>query len=130
MMSRPRTTRVVVEIATVIIICTLLWIYGHFDPAINIFPRCIFKVVTGLDCPGCGSQRAVHALLHGDIAAAARFNLLFLIEIPLLGAIIAGWFLRETYPRFHRVVSSKPFIYTILGAIIVWTIVRNIFFPL
>ncbi|XZF12846.1 DUF2752 domain-containing protein [Chitinophagaceae bacterium MMS25-I14] len=31
---------------------------------------CPFKRLTGLDCPGCGMQRSVIALLRGDFSAS------------------------------------------------------------
>jgi hypothetical protein len=40
------------------------------NPADNPYPRCLLKVATGIDCPGCGGTRALHALLHGDVAGA------------------------------------------------------------
>ncbi|MCY1720603.1 DUF2752 domain-containing protein [Prolixibacteraceae bacterium Z1-6] len=44
----------------------------------ELFPRCIFHSLTGAYCPGCGSQRALHSLLHFDIAGVVSYNLLFL----------------------------------------------------
>lgn len=44
-------------------------LYFIFDPAVTRWaPKCMFRVLTGYDCPGCGSQRALHALLHADMA--------------------------------------------------------------
>ncbi|MNK15533.1 hypothetical protein D3C87_336770 [compost metagenome] len=34
---------------------------------------CPFKKMTGLDCPGCGLQRSVLALLKGDVVASFKF---------------------------------------------------------
>lgn len=49
------------------------------DPNKNeLFPRCLFHSLTGGYCPGCGSQRALHSLLHFDIAGVVRYNFLFL----------------------------------------------------
>ena len=36
------------------------WLQNHLIP-------CPFKYLTGIDCPGCGFQRSVMALLQGDI---------------------------------------------------------------
>jgi len=60
-------------------------LYFFFDPALSdFFPKCIFHSLTGLDCPGCGSQRAIHALLHGEVVKAADMNLLVVLFLPLL----------------------------------------------
>lgn len=128
MMSRRR--RVWLAVAIVVAVAAGVYIYGTFDPVNAFFPRCVFKMATGLDCPGCGSQRAVHALLNGEFAAAVRYNALFLAEIPLLVAIVLAWVLRDQFPRFNRFVSSQPFILAVLAVIVGWTVARNIFFPL
>lgn len=44
----------------------------------ELFPRCLFHSITGGYCPGCGSQRALHSLLHFDIGGVIRYNFLFL----------------------------------------------------
>jgi hypothetical protein len=69
----------------ILIIIALGVIYYRFNPAsYGFFPECPFHLLTGLDCPGCGSQRAFYFLLHGDIAGAAKENFLFVIAIPFL----------------------------------------------
>lgn len=63
-----------------------LFIFTYFlvDPTLySFFPRCPFHTLFGLDCPGCGSQRAFHSLLHGEILKAADYNLLFVLAILL-----------------------------------------------
>ena len=39
-------------------------------------PKCMFKLLTGYSCPGCGIQRALYALLHGDVIKAIQYNYL------------------------------------------------------
>ncbi|CAM3939502.1 DUF2752 domain-containing protein [Mucilaginibacter galii] len=34
---------------------------------------CPFKKITGIDCPGCGFQRSVIALLQGDVELSLRY---------------------------------------------------------
>ncbi|MBX3283731.1 MAG: DUF2752 domain-containing protein [Actinobacteria bacterium] len=58
------------------------------DPNTTHVPLCPLHALTGLDCPFCGSLRAVHALAHLDVASAASHNLLFTLAAPLL---VAGW---------------------------------------
>ena len=49
----------------ILLIIILGAVYSVFDPLkSSFFPSCPFKSVTGLDCPGCGSQRAIYELLH------------------------------------------------------------------
>ena len=57
-------------------------LYFRFDPASCPFPRCPFLTLTGLKCPGCGSQRALHHLLHGEVLAAGNSNFLFVLALP------------------------------------------------
>jgi len=57
-----------------------------FDPAHSgIFPPCPVHYLTGLYCPGCGSLRALYALLHGNLAQAWAMNALTVILLPFIG---------------------------------------------
>jgi hypothetical protein len=60
----------------------LLW--AALPGVARFFPRCPFKVLTGLPCLSCGSTRAALALLRGDAAAAFHFN-------PLSSALGIGF---------------------------------------
>lgn len=51
-------------------------------------PSCLFHRLTGLHCPGCGNTRALHALMHGDIAGAFANNLLLVPALMLLGVLL------------------------------------------
>jgi len=63
-------------------------IYFVFDPTkVSIFPPCIFHQMTGLDCPGCGAQRALHQLLHGNLLAALRLNAMFVLSLPIFAML-------------------------------------------
>lgn len=60
-----------------------LWIYFQINPAKqSFFPKCPFHSLTGLHCPGCGSQRALHDFLHGNILEGFKHN--FLIGLGIL----------------------------------------------
>ena len=56
-----------------------------FDPATSgVFPPCVLHFLTGWYCPGCGSLRALHQLLHGNLKAAWAMNPLTLVLLPFL----------------------------------------------
>ncbi len=94
-----------------------------FDPMqYSFYPACVFKLVTGFDCPGCGSTRALHALLHGDIFKAANSNILLLVFFPV---IIVG--LLNLYTQKSAMVwkmFNKPFFFLLV--ICAFWVVRNI----
>jgi len=69
-----------------IALAALAVLFFVLDPARHIlFPRCVFYSLSGWYCPGCGSQRAIHSLLHLNIAGVVQNNVLFL---PAVMAII------------------------------------------
>jgi hypothetical protein len=56
---------------------------------------CIFKLMSGLPCPGCGLTRSVVLLMHGDVAGSLYYHplgLLFVAGAILLAVVDAyGW---------------------------------------
>ncbi|GEM_PF-811152 len=48
------------------------------------FSFCLFTLITGHHCYGCGLVRGMSAVLHGDFSAAWRLNPLNAVTIPLL----------------------------------------------
>src|SRR5689334_3156810 len=81
MLSSPKYRTIVVMSAT----ATGLVLLRVLDPASGgIFPPCPLHYLTGLYCPGCGSLRAMHALLHGDFLQAWAMNPLTVILLPFL----------------------------------------------
>ncbi len=56
-----------------------------FEPGRSgFFPACPFRTLTGFTCPGCGSTRGLHRLLHGDVIGAFEFNPLLILSLPFL----------------------------------------------
>ena len=75
---------------------------------------CVFYETTGLYCPGCGSGRAIYALLHGRVREAFFDNmLLFVLGIPSAG-ILGAEYLRLVFPR----LGIKPVFVSRAAAVI------------
>lgn len=63
----------------------LVGLLYFFNPlTAGFFPPCLFHRLTGLECIGCGSTRAVHALVHGEVVQAFWLNPLVISALPLL----------------------------------------------
>ncbi|MDE6842427.1 MAG: DUF2752 domain-containing protein [Muribaculaceae bacterium] len=119
--------RTVVVIIAVIVAGTMYYIA---DPMKTPFmPRCFFHSLTGLQCPGCGSQRLLHALLHGDLGAAWHANALLLLMIPylLLLTVVELWPLRLR--RLHDILHSPAAIIAVIVLISGWFVLRNFIIP-
>jgi hypothetical protein len=103
--------------------------YYFFNPSENdFFLSCPFKYVTGYYCPGCGSQRAIHQLAHGNIISALSFNPLMMLSLPIViyGLGIKAWnYLFYTQYRVG-LFNSNIFIYTFFTIVLLYWILRNI----
>ena len=58
---------------------------------------CLNKKLFGIDCPGCGMQRAAHLLLHGDFVAAFKMYPAVYPIVLLLLFLISNLFLKLKY---------------------------------
>lgn len=109
-----------------LVLASALVIYREVDPtSTDLFPKCLFLDLTGLFCPGCGSQRAVHALLNGEFALAMGFNAMLVVAAP---AACIGWILPRLElfsgngSRYRPVVLHRAIPFLVIG----FWIVRNI----
>ncbi len=79
----------------------LLAVWATCDPSTHVFyPPCPFRVLTGLECPGCGTMRAGHALLRGRPIEAFRLNPLLVptVLVALVLTIKRSWFRHRWTP--------------------------------
>ncbi len=66
----------------------MLFLYFHDPETSRAFPDCPWRLATGLHCPGCGSGRALHAALHGNLYRAFRLNVLLFPALTLAALLI------------------------------------------
>ena len=98
-----------------------------FNPAqVNFYPVCFFYKTTGLLCPGCGTLRAMHQLLHGHLREALRFNPLIVSLLPVVawGCLLAA---RESKANKPALAWIRPsWLWIGLAVLLVFTILRNL----
>jgi hypothetical protein len=101
----------------VILLSGMLILLYLFNPLTSgIFPPCPFHYLTGMHCPGCGSLRAVHKILHGDLAGALAMNPLLVLSLPLFPVAV--------FRRSWLYLSWLPL--TFLLIILLFGVLRNI----
>lgn len=92
----------------------------------GFYPYCLFHKTTGLLCPGCGSLRAAHQLLHGNLLAAFKLNPLLTIALPFIG----WWVIASVIRRRQRQTLPQPltgkWLWLTICLIIIFGIVRNL----
>ena len=103
-----------------------------FEPGKSgFFPACPFRSLTGLLCPGCGTTRALHEIVHGDFAAAFMLNPLLLLGLPFLLFALLRYsvtVLRGGVPRPNALPA--PYIYALFVLIVSFWVFRNTpFYP-
>ena len=101
---------------------------GVIDPnTTQLLPACTFKTTTGLDCPGCGMTRGLHALLNGDVSRALSHNLLLSV-ILATSVVWFGWntIARRTGRRVLHLEFKQTTWIAIGLAVVAFWVVRNL----
>jgi hypothetical protein len=123
-----KENRYLLILGILFLLCVLIFYYFVNPLSTNFIIKCPFKTITGLDCPGCGSQRAVHELLHGNFRKAFEENALFIIALPyaFVGVLFEWFSLKYKYPKTRKILFGKTAIYIISVIIILFFIIRNL----
>lgn len=117
--------------ALIVSACIVLAVlYAVVDPSQEFFPKCPFLLATGLECPGCGSQRAMHSLLNGNVAAAFHYNQLLVIMLPYLGICVYMEILggKKRFPKMRKALMGKEACFALIGIFTVFFMLRNFVF--
>lgn len=107
--------------------CAALTLYAADPAQAGHLPRCPIYSLTGLYCPGCGTTRALHRLLHADMREALRLNPLLVILLPVL----AYSFLSLTLEAFRDralpgLFRSHRATRLLIALVLSFTVLRNL----
>lgn len=90
------------------------------------FMVCMTKTISGFDCPGCGSQRAFHELLHGNFIKAAKLNLTIYFFTPLLLFLFLKTALKPFRIDLPDLLITTKRLMLILFFLLLFTVLRNL----
>jgi len=115
--------KVLVLFAVIGALAVLYW----FNPAQHgFYPRCALYQTTGWLCPGCGSLRAMHQLLHGHVADAFRLNALLVLSLPFFAWLAGLWAVRKFQHRPFRLMVRPFYMWAGFAVLLLFGIGRNL----
>lgn len=126
-MSAQRTPALLAPVATGALGASALAGLYLVNPSERTLFPCPFRALTGLDCPLCGGLRMVHSALHGDLVAAADYNALALMLLPVVAVLWLVWTWRVTRGRpSTRGVTPQWTAVAIPCLLLAWAVMRNL----
>lgn len=107
-----------------------IYILYKYNPSTSgFYPPCPTKYLLGVECPGCGSLRASHALLHGRIAEAWHLNPMLLLAIPFILLLLLTGIFRShnrVMDLIYNNLNNRISLIVIAVILLGWGILRNI----
>ena len=105
-----------------------IYYFYQNDPAQSetVFILCVTKNISGIDCPGCGSQRAFHELLHGNFIKAAKLNLTIYFFTPLMLFLFLKTVLKPFRIDLPDLLITTKRLMLILFFLLLFTVLRNL----
>lgn len=96
-------------------------------PLTGWLPPCPFHLLTGFNCPGCGTTRMLESLVSGEVAGAFFLNP-FIFLLMAAAVVFLIWFFFRTFSKsWHplRIDWKSPFWLVLLIAFLLFGVVRN-----
>lgn len=85
--------------------------------------------MTGIYCPGCGSQRAFHSLLHLQFKDSLNYNLLLIPSVVIIGYHWCISYINKIFKKdYKNYLYSPNFTKILLAVILLFWVFRNLDF--
>lgn len=113
-------------VGALVIACACAMLFFFRPGSYGFYPVCHFYSLTGLHCPGCGSLRALHELLHGNLVEATRLNALLLLCLAGLAFLAVRFVLARARGRRATFSVRAVWLWTFLGVAAAFSVLRNL----
>lgn len=116
-----------IVIPVILIVAGIIY-YCCFDSWGYYFPKCPVKLLTGLECPSCGSQRAFSALLHGHVLQALQYNWFIILSVTylFLCTVVVVYDFNGNLYRFRKYLFGRKALLIYVVLYFAWFVLRNI----
>lgn len=116
-MSNYKKVIIIIVVGVLIALATILYFFVNPEASV-LMPKCPMKMLTGYDCPSCGVQRAIHAVLHGDFAKAISYNPFFVISVPYFLLVLYSTVFKNSFAvKLRGIVCHR---YALYGYIVLF----------
>lgn len=123
-----KTYSLLLKLTIPIALLALGILYFTINP--NTFPytpKCPFYSLTGFHCPGCGSQRAFHEILHGNIWTGLQHNFLILFAaIIFIYKFYISYINKSSSKKSNNLLHHNATPWVILALVVGFWILRNL----
>ena len=127
-MSNYKKVIIIIVVGVLIALATILYFFVNPEASV-LMPKCPMKMLTGYDCPSCGVQRAIHAVLHGDFAKAISYNPFFVISVPYFLLVLYSTVFKNSFAvKLRGIVCHRYALYGSIVLFFLWWILRNVLF--
>jgi len=87
---------------------------------------CLFHLLTGFYCPGCGGTRAVKYLLQGQLQKSVQYHpLVFYVAVVVTAGVASHLLARICGRPEWRMQKYDRYVYLGIGVIVVNWILKN-----
>jgi Protein of unknown function (DUF2752) len=108
-------------------IIAVYYLYAYNPATSLLYLPCPFHMLSGFYCPGCGSLRALHHLLHGHLTMAFWLNPLMILSLPFLGYSFLSYLMTGIRGRsLPNIFVPASCIRVYLGIVLLFWSLRNI----
>ena len=101
--------------------------YAVFYIKTGVGIPCLFHLITGLNCPGCGVTRMLISIFRFDFTNAFQANAVLFCMHPFLLMLFAYWLYR--YIRYGTYKTNRWIeivCWSFVSILLAWGVVRNI----
>ena len=127
--SRLMKLRTITGMVIAAVLGGLAVVYQFPPTEYSFYPRCPIYLTTHWLCPGCGSTRALHALLHLQIQSALHYNALFTLLFPFIFLWLGFSSYRTLrYDQFPNLAFPRSLGICLAVTVILFSVARNTIF--
>lgn len=127
MFNSPVTQRLALASLALAGVVGLTVVYLYDPRQSGLYPVCPFLALTGCYCPGCGTLRALHQLMHGNPVAAFSYNPYTLVALPVVAySFVLSGLRAYNLPAPPRVFIPARWVWALLAAVLAFWLLRNL----